>query len=41
MLHIVRERAIADEENQKALRRLCRKYPNCRVVLAHIARSFN
>lgn len=41
MLHLVRERAIADESNQDSLRRLCRKYPNCRVVLAHIARSFN
>jgi glutamate-1-semialdehyde 2,1-aminomutase len=41
MLHIVRERAIADEGNQTTLRRLCRKYPDCRVVLAHVARSFN
>jgi len=41
MLHIVRERAIADADNQAVLHRLCRKYPNCRVVLAHVARSFN
>ena len=41
MLHIMRDRAIADETNQKALRRLCNVYPNCRLVLAHIARSFN
>jgi glutamate-1-semialdehyde 2,1-aminomutase len=41
MLHIMRDAAISDEKNQEALRRLCRKYPNCRVVLAHIARSFN
>ena len=41
MIHLVRDRAIADEDNQKTLRRLCRKYPKCRVVLAHVARSFN
>jgi len=41
MIHLVRERALADEGNQKALRRLCLAYPNCRVVLAHVARSFN
>jgi len=41
MLHIVRDRAISDSENQASLRRLCRAYPDCRVVLAHIARSFN
>jgi glutamate-1-semialdehyde 2,1-aminomutase len=41
MLHIVRERAIADPVNQKALRRLCRAYPNMRLILAHVARSFN
>jgi glutamate-1-semialdehyde aminotransferase len=41
MLHIVRDRAIADEGNLAAIRRLCRKYPKCRLVLAHVARSFN
>ena len=41
MLHIVRDRAIADKENVLSLQRLCRRYPNCRLVLAHIARSFN
>ena len=41
MLHIVRERAIADPVNQRALRRLCRAYPNMRLILAHVARSFN
>lgn len=41
MIHIVRERSIADASNQEALRRLTGAYPNCRVVLAHIARSFN
>ncbi len=41
MLHIVRSLGIADESNRASLRRLCRKYPRCRVVLAHVARSFN
>jgi len=40
-LHIVRSLGIADENNRDSLRRLCRKYPRCRVVLAHVARSFN
>ncbi len=41
MLHIMRSQGIADENNLEALHRLCRKYPRCRLVLAHIARSFN
>ncbi len=41
MLHIVRDGAIEDPENQQSLRRLCRAYPNAKVVLAHIARSFS
>lgn len=41
MLHLMRDRAIADPENQSAIRQLCLKYPNCRLVLAHVARSFN
>lgn len=41
MLHIVRDRALADEGNLASVRRLCGKYPNCRLVLAHVARSFN
>ena len=41
MVHIVRDRAIADKENIQSIQRLCRRYPNCRLVLAHIARSFN
>jgi glutamate-1-semialdehyde 2,1-aminomutase len=41
MLHIVRDRAIADEGNLASVRRLCAKYPRCRLVLAHVARSFN
>lgn len=41
MLHIVRDGAIEDPENQRSLRRLCRAYPNAKVVLAHVARSFS
>lgn len=40
MLHLMKDRAIADAENQAALRRLCRRYPHCQVILAHIGRSF-
>ncbi len=41
MLHIVRNGAIDDTDNQRELKRLCRTYPKAKVVLAHIARSFN
>lgn len=41
ILHLVRKDAIADPGNQESLSRLCRQYPNARVVLAHAARSFH
>ena len=41
MLHIMRDRAIDDPGNQRSLRRLCGAYPQARVILAHVARSFN
>jgi glutamate-1-semialdehyde 2,1-aminomutase len=41
MLHIVRDGAIEDPVNQRSLRRLCRAYPNAKVILAHVARSFS
>lgn len=41
MLHIMRAGGITDPHNVEALRRLCRRYPRCRLVLAHVARSFN
>ncbi len=41
MLHIMRDGGITDAHNVESLRRLCRRYPRCRVVLAHVARSFN
>ncbi len=41
MLHIVRDGAMEDAGNQRSIRRLCRAYPRARLVLAHVARSFN
>ncbi len=41
MLHIVRKGGIADEDNLKEIRRLCLSYPRMKLILAHIARSFN
>ncbi len=41
MLHVVRDSAMADAGNQKSIARLCRKYPNTRLILAHVARSFS
>lgn len=41
LLHIVRNGAIDDADNQKEIRRLCRTYPRAQLILAHIARSFN
>ncbi|MCE7917766.1 MAG: aminotransferase class III-fold pyridoxal phosphate-dependent enzyme, partial [Nitrosomonas sp. PRO5] len=41
LLHIVRQDAITDPDNQKEIRRLCRTYPGVQLILAHVARSFN
>ena len=41
MLHIMLADGITDPRNVAALRRLCLRYPRCRLVLAHVARSFN
>lgn len=41
MLHIVRDGAMDDVDNQNAIRRLCLTYPKAQLVLAHVARSFN
>ena len=41
MLHIMRAGGITDPHNVETIRRLCRRYPRCRLVLAHVARSFN
>jgi len=41
LLHLVRDGAMEDAGNQAALRRLCRAYPNAKLILAHVARSFS
>ncbi len=41
MLHIMLADGITDPRNVEALQRLCRRYPRCKLVLAHVARSFN
>lgn len=41
LLHIVRDGAMDDADNQKEIRRLCRTYSNVKLILAHVARSFN
>ena len=41
VLHIMRSEGIADPDNLESIERLCREYPDCRLVLAHVARSFN
>jgi glutamate-1-semialdehyde 2,1-aminomutase len=41
MLHIMRAGGITDPRNVAALRWLCRRWPRCRLVLAHVARSFH
>ncbi|MBL9215695.1 MAG: amidohydrolase family protein [Opitutaceae bacterium] len=41
MLHLMRDRGIDDPLNQASIRRLCRAYPRMRLVLPHVARSFN
>jgi len=41
LLHMVRDGAIADMSNQREIIRLCRSYPRVKLILAHVARSFN
>ena len=40
MLHIVKDGAIADADNQRSIRQYCEKYPKAKLILAHCARSF-
>jgi glutamate-1-semialdehyde 2,1-aminomutase len=40
MLHIVRQRSLADPCNQQYIRKNCERYPNARLILAHAARGF-
>src|SRR5690606_18835930 len=41
LLHIVRDGAMDDAANQREIRRLCMRYPGVKLILAHVARSFN
>ncbi len=40
-LHIVKERSLADRENQQTIRRYAERYPDMRLILAHAGRGFN
>ena len=40
-LHMVKDRAVADPENQREIREMCTKYPRAKLVLAHAARCFH
>lgn len=40
-LHMVKERALADPDNQRQIREMCIKYPDARLILAHAARGFH
>ncbi|HWL08752.1 MAG TPA: aminotransferase class III-fold pyridoxal phosphate-dependent enzyme [Planctomicrobium sp.] len=40
MLHVVRNRAIADPANMEYIRSRCQRYPHARLILAHAARGF-
>lgn len=40
MLHMVRDRALADPANQQYLREHCQGFPGANVILAHAARGF-
>ncbi len=39
-LHMVRDRALADEDNMAYIRRMAGRYPDVVLILAHAARSF-
>ena len=40
-LHLVKHKALSDPDNYKSIVRLCRKYPNMKLILAHAARGFH
>jgi len=40
-IHLVRDGALADRENLDEIRRMGRRYPGARVILAHAARGFH
>jgi len=40
-LHMVKNAALADPENQREIREKCMKYPNAKLILAHAGRGFH
>jgi len=41
VLHLVRERALSDPQNQREIRQKCERYPNATLILAHAGRGFH
>jgi glutamate-1-semialdehyde 2,1-aminomutase len=41
MLHLVKNKSIADPDNIKEIREMCTRYPQIKLILAHAARSFH
>ncbi|WP_197081040.1 amidohydrolase family protein [Gordoniibacillus kamchatkensis] len=41
MLHMVKDRAIADPDNVREIRDMCTQYPHAKLILAHAARCFH
>jgi len=41
MLHLVKDKALADEENIRLIREKCMKYPGMKLILAHAGRGFH
>lgn len=40
-LHMVKDLALSDPDNQRQIRKNCLKYPNAKLILAHAARGFH
>jgi glutamate-1-semialdehyde 2,1-aminomutase len=40
-VHLVKHKALLDPDNYKSIVRVCKKYPNMKLVLAHAARGFH
>jgi glutamate-1-semialdehyde 2,1-aminomutase len=41
VLHLVKDRALADPENQREIREKCERYPHAVLILAHAGRGFH
>lgn len=40
MLHIPKSKRLADPSNQKQMVELCRRYPNIKIIFAHVGRAY-